>query len=237
MSRKNKRLSVLLVAAAIMCSSVLNVFAASDISKDKVTIQKQELKKQELKKQLELTAKKYGGKYEVEGEADPNTTLKFDNVEEFEKFLESHKLQNDIPLPTVSSSDSTTPKTTVEASSLATTASTQKICTYDHNAFGLPVNLLVEIRQKVVVNMIPSSASGLLIFGSVVSKTSYLYGTYYADFSWTCDSQTTQILDGGRTLAGHINGHLTCKVSISGIGVGATYDQDFYHEWGYSSYQ
>lgn len=232
MLKKSKLLVIPFVVTAIICSSLLNVFAASDLSDDKVTIQKQELEKR-----LELTAEKYGGKYEIEGEADPNTTLKFDSVEEFERFLESANLQNDIPLPEVSSLDSTLNTTVNESSVVTPLAVSQPICTYDHIAFGLPINLVVMIRQKVIANMEYSSVFKKNVFSEVVSKTSYLYGTHYADFSWTCDAQTATILDTGRTLLGHINGHLTCKVSISGIGVGATYDQDFVHEWYYTQYQ
>ena len=75
------------------------------------------------------------------------------------------------------------------------------------------------------------------IFGAVKSQSSYIYGVYYSGWTWNQLLAENGKIDTGRTLWGKVYGTCKLEVEIEGIGSGIMWDQNYYNEFAYSSYQ
>lgn len=210
-----KKILGLILSVTLLLTTMSSV-AFADTNKQIDQVQ-ETAKKAGLQKKLDAITQKYGGQAIILDNADPSKTyLNFDTVEDFEKAIGSFRIE-----------PSKTLRLDTQESSLLSTSGFTATFNGDH-AVMLGAIQLGTIRQRLTATEYWSGTANL--FSSVTSQTSYPINWNFM-VSWAETSASSQIIDGGRTVAGTIYGRCTLGVAIEGFPIGYTKEATLFDEF------
>lgn len=171
-------------------------------------------------------ADKYGLKMTVlSPEETAKCKLKYNSFEDFEKALEEQKAELPAGNKETSLSTEVVPST---YSTLATTTSR-----YYDNINRIDILYLYEglIRNRLFVTVSWNYDDQTYHYLSVTSQSSYITELYNEGWTWQQLSESHGITDNGRTLWSHLWGRSTLTASFEGLGIGYSWDSEYYNEW------